>query len=232
MHSTYSAFASRLPRGERLQSARAVRDNGHKAASEAKLRPVKALLALLLALALPLSSAFAQDAAPPPPSSLPEAGPQEAPEPIAPAPFDARAHWARFDAEQAARQAQLDGVDVRTPLILTLSLLVPAAALILTATYRWLTDPSSFGPFDALPHNDRRDGDRRVDPVNCWLAGAGVALALGTVGAGLWWRERRAEKTRLRRTLFAASNGAQPRAAALALRVGAEGVGLVLRGRL
>jgi hypothetical protein len=58
--------------------------------------------------------------------------------------------------------------------------------------------------------------------VNSCLAGAGGVLAMGAIGAGVWWGRRRAERNRLKRQL----NGPS-----LALQTRTGGVGLLVRGR-
>jgi hypothetical protein len=145
------------------------------------------------------------------------------------APLDARLYWARFDAEEAARQARLDSIDVRTPKIVTLCLLVPAAVLLVTATFNSLTAAITIPP--AIGGQPEPDSSH-VNPVNRWLAVAGGVLAVGTIGAGLWWRQRRVERRKLELQLGSASNGAQPRGPVLGVRVDASGVGLVVRARL
>jgi hypothetical protein len=123
---------------------------------------------------------------------------------------------------------------VRTPKILTLTLLVPAVTLLLTAAFHAIAEASAVRVLE-LASNDGTlyvEQERGVNPLNCWLAGAGGVLALGAIGAGLWWRQRRLELTRLKRELDAESLGTEPRGPTLALRVGAGSAGLVLRGRL
>lgn len=195
---------------------------------------MNAVLVLLLALATARPSALAQDVQEPsPPAEV--AATSEAPVRSKPT-IDGRAYWARFDAEQAARQARLDTVDVRTPKIVTLSLAVPAAALLISLPFTLLAQGSGVVITELLPGEGgdapREHPGPQPSPVNYWLLGVGGALALGAIGAGIWWRKRAIEYRRVKTQLDAASNGASQRGPVFRLQASGDGVGLWLRGRL
>lgn len=195
---------------------------------------MKAVVLMLLALVAAHPSALAQDA-----EALPAQAEKTAARETAPpssAPIDARAYWARFDAEQSARRARLDSVDVRTPKIVTLSLAAPAATLLLSVAFNTLAAGTAVVITEVIP-GEGGDADHEHDrpqlsPVNYWLLGVGGALALGAIGTGIWWRKRVLERNRIKRELDWVAQRAPARGPVFALQASGDGFGLLLRGRL
>ena len=193
---------------------------------------MKAALVFLLALAVARPVTLAQDAnAPPPAATAGLAATDPAAQPVPRAQLDGRLYWARFDAEQAARRARLDQIDLKTPRRLTLWLLVPGAGLLITAAVKAMLESSSVVAADgpsAESDNAAAEHDRIV---NACLAGVGGALAAAAIVSGVWWGRRRAERNRLKRQLDTVSNAPPLHGSSLAFQLRTGGVGLLMRGR-